>query len=281
MPSSRVAVVTAPGTLRARDARRRAPRGRGARARPRVRAVRLGRQALLRHATRRSSPPLLPGHEFHGTVEAVGGRRGHEPGADVTIFPPIGCGRCRKCRAAGRTCARRCRSSAASTRAACPSSSPCPRATRCRSARTCRTSCACSSSRSPSACTPRRGRPPRRTTRRWSSAPARSASSPRSRCATGASSSILLADVADNRLALAARLGAGETVDTSESRSPTTSASGCGPRAPTWPSTASAARRRRRDALAATRKGGRAVLVGITPRELAVDGVALSAASGR
>ena len=46
-------------------------------------------------------PPLVMGHEFFGTVEEVGsGVRGGpelEPGAVVTIVPPIGCGHCYNC----------------------------------------------------------------------------------------------------------------------------------------------------------------------------------------
>ena len=42
-------------------------------------------------------PPLVLGHEFHGTVEAAG-TEDVEPGAPVAVFPPIGCGRCRNCR---------------------------------------------------------------------------------------------------------------------------------------------------------------------------------------
>jgi threonine dehydrogenase-like Zn-dependent dehydrogenase len=44
-------------------------------------------------------PPLSLGHEFHGTVEAAGpGGDGAEPGERVAVFPPIGCGHCHNSR---------------------------------------------------------------------------------------------------------------------------------------------------------------------------------------
>jgi L-iditol 2-dehydrogenase len=43
-------------------------------------------------------PPLRLGHEFYGTVEAVGGAGGVEAGQRVSVFPPIGCGECHNCR---------------------------------------------------------------------------------------------------------------------------------------------------------------------------------------
>jgi threonine dehydrogenase-like Zn-dependent dehydrogenase len=44
-------------------------------------------------------PPLRLGHEFHGTVEAAGGGAGDvEEGQRVSVFPPIGCGECHNCR---------------------------------------------------------------------------------------------------------------------------------------------------------------------------------------
>ena len=42
-------------------------------------------------------PPLVPGHEFYGTVEAVGPGAEVEPGALVSVFPTVGCGHCFNC----------------------------------------------------------------------------------------------------------------------------------------------------------------------------------------
>ncbi len=44
-------------------------------------------------------PPIVMGHEISGTVEAVGAGVDLEPGAPVTLFPPVGCGSCFHCRA--------------------------------------------------------------------------------------------------------------------------------------------------------------------------------------
>jgi L-iditol 2-dehydrogenase len=44
-------------------------------------------------------PPLALGHEFQGTVEAGGhGDGAPQPGERVAVFPPIGCGHCHNCR---------------------------------------------------------------------------------------------------------------------------------------------------------------------------------------
>ena len=43
-------------------------------------------------------PPIVMGHEISGTVEAVGSTVPLTPGTAVTVFPPIGCGRCLHCR---------------------------------------------------------------------------------------------------------------------------------------------------------------------------------------
>lgn len=45
-------------------------------------------------------PPLILGHEFYGTVEALGDGEppsGVTEGAEVVVFPPVGCGRCYNC----------------------------------------------------------------------------------------------------------------------------------------------------------------------------------------
>src|SRR3954466_1473133 len=38
-------------------------------------------------------PPLVLGHEFHGTVET-----GERAGERVAVSPPVGCGHCHNCR---------------------------------------------------------------------------------------------------------------------------------------------------------------------------------------
>jgi L-iditol 2-dehydrogenase len=43
-------------------------------------------------------PPLRLGHEFHGVIEAVGRGVDGEAGQRVSVFPPIGCGECHNCR---------------------------------------------------------------------------------------------------------------------------------------------------------------------------------------
>jgi threonine dehydrogenase-like Zn-dependent dehydrogenase len=44
-------------------------------------------------------PPLLIGHEIYGTVEELGGSaNGLELGMPVVVFPPVGCGACYHCR---------------------------------------------------------------------------------------------------------------------------------------------------------------------------------------
>jgi L-iditol 2-dehydrogenase len=44
-------------------------------------------------------PPMILGHEFYGSVEALGpGGDGPEPGTVVAVFAPVGCGRCFNCR---------------------------------------------------------------------------------------------------------------------------------------------------------------------------------------
>src|SRR4051794_41663353 len=90
MPSTRVAVVTGPGTvaLETRDVEPRAGE-----VLVRVRECGLcGSDVKLFSGTHPTvKPPLLPGHEFHGTVEAVGaGDEGPTPGPDVAGFPPPG-----------------------------------------------------------------------------------------------------------------------------------------------------------------------------------------------
>jgi threonine dehydrogenase-like Zn-dependent dehydrogenase len=43
-------------------------------------------------------PPLLIGHEVYGTVDELGsGTNSLEPGTPVVVFPPVGCGNCHHC----------------------------------------------------------------------------------------------------------------------------------------------------------------------------------------
>lgn len=50
-----------------------------------------------RHPT--VKPPMVLGHEFHGSIEALGSAAGSfEEGTSVAVFPPIGCGHCYNCR---------------------------------------------------------------------------------------------------------------------------------------------------------------------------------------
>jgi L-iditol 2-dehydrogenase len=45
-------------------------------------------------------PPLRIGHEVYGTVDELGsGTNGLDPGTPVVVFPPVGCGDCHHCRA--------------------------------------------------------------------------------------------------------------------------------------------------------------------------------------
>ncbi len=43
-------------------------------------------------------PPIVMGHEIVGVVAASGNGAGLAPGTPVTLFPPVGCGRCLHCR---------------------------------------------------------------------------------------------------------------------------------------------------------------------------------------
>ena len=205
MPSSRVAVVTAPGTL-ALETRDVEPRA--GEVLVRVRECGLcGSDVKLFSGTHPTvKPPLLPGHEFHGTIE---------DGRHVAVFPPIGCGRCRPCtRGRPHTCAQM-SFVGGEHPGGVPSSSRCRPATRCRSPG-------------------RAGRAARAVE------PLAVGVHAASRADAGPDDEalvigagpigvftalalrhrgvqrILLADVADDRLALAARLGAGETVNSAE-----------------------------------------------------------------
>jgi threonine dehydrogenase-like Zn-dependent dehydrogenase len=86
---------------------------------------------------------------------------------------------------------------------------------------------------------------------------------------------ILLADLAANRLELAGRLGAGETVDTSDADLGEYVHEHVRPEGVDVAFDCVGGQATAASALELTRQGGRAVLVGITPRELDVDGVVL------
>ena len=86
---------------------------------------------------------------------------------------------------------------------------------------------------------------------------------------------ILLADVSDDRLALARRLGAGETVNSAQVPLRDGVRERLRPEGADLAFDCVGRQETAADALAATGKGGRTVLVGIMPAELTVDGVAL------
>jgi len=275
MPSSRVAVVTAPGTL-ALETRDVEPRA--GEVLVRVRECGLcGSDIKLFSGTHPTvKPPLLPGHECHGTVEAVGaGAEGHEPGADVTIFPPIGCGRCRPCtRGRPHLCAQMSfvggeHPGGVSELVAVPAGNALPVG------------------------------PDVPDELRVLIEPLAVGVHAASRADAGPDDEalvigagpigvftalalrhrgverILLADVADDRLALAARLGAGETVNSAAVSLPDHVRERLRPEGADLAFDCVGREATARDALASTGKGGRTVLVGIMPRELTVDGVAL------
>jgi L-iditol 2-dehydrogenase len=86
---------------------------------------------------------------------------------------------------------------------------------------------------------------------------------------------VLLADLAANRLELAARLRAGETVDTSDVDLTEQVRERVRPEGVDVAFDCVGGQATAASALELTRQGGRAVLVGITPRELQLDGVIL------
>jgi 2-desacetyl-2-hydroxyethyl bacteriochlorophyllide A dehydrogenase len=97
--TARVAVVTSPGTLEIETRPVREP-GEGE-ALIRVRDCGICGSDLKLYSGKHPTvkPPMVLGHEFHGSVEAVGPGAGSlEPGASVAVFPPRGCGECYSCR---------------------------------------------------------------------------------------------------------------------------------------------------------------------------------------
>lgn len=98
MSEGRVAVLVGPSTF-SLDSR---PAGEPARGEARLRVRECGvcgsdlKMWSGTHAFLR--PPLLLGHEIYGQVEAVGEQtQQFAVGADVVVFPPVGCGSCFHC----------------------------------------------------------------------------------------------------------------------------------------------------------------------------------------
>ena len=271
--NGRVAVVTSPGAIAVEEREIHAP------AEDQV-LVRVAECGLCgsdlklysgRHPT--LQPPLLLGHEFHGTIEEAGGA--FEPGARVAVFPPTGCGRCHNCRRGEpHVCVSMSfvggeHPGGLSDLVAVPAANVLPMD------------------------------PGVPASRRVFVEPLAVGVHAAERAAVrpdeevliiGAGpiglftalalrhsgvERILLADLAEDRLALARRLGAGDTVDTravalSDHVRDAVRPEGVDVAFDCVGGQATAA-----DALALTRKGGRAVLVGIMPADLRLDGVVL------
>jgi threonine dehydrogenase-like Zn-dependent dehydrogenase len=277
MPSStpaksRVAVVRSPGNIAVETRDVRAP----AEGTVLVRVAECGlcgsdlKLYSGRHPT--LQPPLLLGHEFHGTVEAGDA---FDPGARVAVFPPTGCGRCHNCR---RGEPHVCLSMSfvggehpggLSDVVAVPAGNLVAMA------------------------------PDVPANRRVFVEPLAVGAHAAARASADADEEVLiigagpiglftalalrhqgverivLADVADDRLALARRLGAGETVNTGEVPLADYVREQVRPEGVDVAFDCVGAQATATDALALTRKGGRAVLVGIMPAELHVDGVVM------
>jgi 2-desacetyl-2-hydroxyethyl bacteriochlorophyllide A dehydrogenase len=220
--------------------------------------------------------PLVPGHEFYGTVEAVGAGAGDvETGALVSVFPTVGCGHCFNCR---RGLPHLCpemeliggqRQGGLAERVVVPAANLLPLdpdvpeharvlveplAVGVHAARRARVE-----------------RDERVVIVGAGPIGIFTALALRH----GGVEGVLLADLSDERLALARRLGAGDTVNSAEL------ALGDHVRAEIRPEGVDVAfdcvgqDATAREALALTAKGGRAVLVGLMPAEMRVDGVAL------
>ncbi len=96
--NSRVALVPSPGVLRLE--RRPVPGPRDGEVLIRVQECGICGSDLKLYAGKHPAvkPPMVLGHEFHGTVEARGAAAdGPAEGEAVAVFPPIGCGRCYNC----------------------------------------------------------------------------------------------------------------------------------------------------------------------------------------
>lgn len=95
---AKVAVVTKPEQLRVERRAVAAPGPREALVRVRECGICGSDLKMLAGKHPVVRPPIVLGHEFYGTVEAVGEGAEVEPGAVVAGFPPIGCGHCFNCR---------------------------------------------------------------------------------------------------------------------------------------------------------------------------------------
>ena len=96
---ARVAVVPAPGALRVET--RPVPEPGSGEALLRVHECGICGSDLKLYSGKHPvvKPPMVLGHEFYGSVEALGpGTEGPEPGSVAAVFAPVGCGRCYNCR---------------------------------------------------------------------------------------------------------------------------------------------------------------------------------------
>src|SRR5689334_5743828 len=276
MPThAHVAAVTAPGTL-AVETREVTPRAGEVLVRVRECGI-CGSDIKLFSGTHPTiQPPLLPGHEFHGTVEAVGpGTGGPEPGTAVAIFPPIGCGHCRPCkRGRPHLCAELSfvggeHPGGLAELVAVPAANVLPM----------------------DPAVPEELRVLTEPLAVGVHAATRGGAGPGDDALViGAGpiglftalalrhrgvERILLADVAEDRLALARRLGVGETVNSAEVPLAEHVRAELRPEGVDLAFDCVGREETAAAALTATCKGGRTVLVGIMPRELTVDGVSL------
>jgi threonine dehydrogenase-like Zn-dependent dehydrogenase len=218
-------------------------------------------------------PPLILGHEFHGTLESDGD--GLEAGQRVAVFPPIGCGRCHNClRGEPHICSSMTfvggeHQGGLSELVTVPAANALPM----------------------DPAVPEDLRVFVEPLAVGVHAAKRGTVAPDEQVVIlGAGpiglftalalrhqgvERILLSDLAANRLELARELGAGETVDTSAVTLDEHVRAEVRPDGVDVAFDCVGGQATATEALAITRNGGRAVLVGITPRELQVDGVVL------
>jgi L-iditol 2-dehydrogenase len=96
---ARVAVVTSPGELRMET--RTVPEPGPGEALLRVHECGICGSDLKLYSGKHPvvKPPIMLGHEFYGSVEALGpDGEGPDPGSLVAVFAPVGCGHCYACR---------------------------------------------------------------------------------------------------------------------------------------------------------------------------------------